>query len=142
MRRRVGVLIALVALTAACSAGNKPHASSLTEVRTASCVSPSLAVSPHVVRAGQTVEITAEWFSAECHDVVVNGQSTAPDAPLGHLTLRASQGRKSWILANDVQAHGSHNSITLPVRLPAAMAAGPATIRVDGYGRSAMITVR
>jgi hypothetical protein len=104
----------------------------------ASCVAPTLTVNPARSGRGDTVQVTGEWFAADCYDT---GQAGTPP-PLTSMTIEFRQGHREWTVASGVDASGGHYTFTVPIRVPADVHPGPARIAVKGYGSPARLHVR
>jgi hypothetical protein len=89
---------------------------------------------------GDSVQVTGEWFAANCPDTVVNGK-TAKWIPLKGLQLDIVQNTRTMTLAKNVDAAGSHQSFAVLVRLAAGLRPGPAVVHVPGYGNPAPLTI-
>ncbi len=130
MRGPVTLLAALLAATA-CSTGAQSAAS---------CVGPTLVVTPSSAKAGDSVRVTGDFFAANCPDTVVNGKAEKW-VPLTGLRIDVLQNQQTWTVAKGINASGSHQSFDTTVELPTGLRPGPAVIQVPEYGSPAALTV-
>ena len=103
----------------------------------ASCAGPLVTVSPTSAAAGDDVHVRGRWFAADCYDT---GQTGTPP-PLTGLELEVMQDGSAWTLARDLDATGEKYELEVTVRLPTELKAGPAVVRVVGYGSPADLQI-
>lgn len=134
MRTRLAAAVMILTAAAGCSSqGNA--------TREASCVGPTLTVTPIEVSAGQQIHVHGEWFSADCVDVISAGAKLPVPRPLKGLIVQVSQQGQDWVVASGVAASGPHNSFDVVVRLPTALAKGTAAVGVHGHGAPVHVIV-
>ena len=100
----------------------------------ASCVGPSLSVTPTTVQRGGTVHLFGQWLTLNCADTVVNGQAEPWVAVTG-ADVVVSQDHHSWTVASGVDALGQNFVINMDVAMPTVLHPGAATIGVVEQGR-------
>jgi hypothetical protein len=133
--RVLGCLVAAGGLLAACSSSGSQTIQG--EV-SASCVGPTLAITPHVAGAGATVRADGKWFAADCYDT---GQPGSPPA-LTAMKVQVSQSGQVWTVATGIDAGGDDYSFHVPLQLPEGLHPGSATVEVAGYGRPTKVLIR
>lgn len=126
---------AAAGLLAACGSGGQPPSRTGTS---ASCVGPTLAISPTVAHAGDTVQANGEWFAADCYDT---GQPGTPPA-LTAMTIRVSQSGKTWLVAAGIDAAGARYAFHVPIQLPERLRPGTAEVEVPGHGTPTELRIR
>ncbi len=108
----------------------------------ASCVAPTLTASKASAHIGDSLKVVGHWFVRECHDVVINGETPAANAPMRAVppVLRTKRGQVFDVGTARPDGTGS---FSMTVRAPARAVVGPATVvSRDGFGIPVKIMIR
>jgi hypothetical protein len=106
----------------------------------ASCVAPSLTVASPIIAPGASVQVSGQFFVADCHDVTVFGQSPQPNTPLGSLDLMWTDSANSTHRLATVRPD-AHGSIEATVRMPSTTPVGGGLLFVAGYGQPLAVQI-
>ena len=90
-----------------------------------------LTVATATAAAGASVRISGRFFLADCHDVVVRGQSPQPNQPLGLLDVMWTDSAKSTQRVATVRPD-SRGSIDATVRIPSDARPGEGQLSIQG----------
>jgi hypothetical protein len=106
----------------------------------ASCVGPILTVATATAAAGSSVRISGRFFVADCHDVVVRGESPQANQPLGLLDVMWTDSAKSTQRVATVRPD-SHGSIATAVRIPSDSRLGEGQLSIQGYSQPVALQI-
>jgi hypothetical protein len=102
----------------------------------ASCVGPTIAVTPSTFAAGDAVRVRGQWLFADCYDT---GQRGMPPPLKGvELRLETSGNASTSFLLATVDADPT-GRIDVPVRIPVGVPAGNARVATAGGGVAAVV---
>lgn len=118
--RALGLLLAAPAVAAATLLLPTGPASAV-------CAAPEVTVAPATAAPGSEVDVAGRYFVDGCNDT---GDVPDPPASTG-IRVVVDQAGESWRLATVDANDDDEHTVWVRVRLPEALAPGPATLRVE-----------
>jgi len=140
MRIRLLAATALLPVLAACGGGSSGGGSTVDSSGAAgggvaaSCVAPTLTITPARFQAGEKVHVSGEWFADGCNDMAIDGQPPQAPPPFTDMTIELHQGGQTWPVAEDVDAAGDHYAFDVSVTIPDDVKPGKATMQAKNHG--------